>query len=121
MPDMQHARTLPGAVEWRGKLIVAGGYLFRCARVVSFVEAYNPLTGEWEEMAPLNYVRGAPVLVVCDGYLLCFGGYDEYEKGIVSAEQYSPTHGRLWMRLGSYVTVMQLWLLCHINLSLNTK
>ena len=90
MPDMLHARTEPGVVEWQGKLLVAKGYAGVDSDGVSFEEACGPLAGRWEAIAPLHCARGHPSLVVYNGCLMCFGVSDEH--AILSPDPYNPTH-----------------------------
>ena len=99
LPDTNSYHINSGAVEWQGKLVVAGGDDFDDQWDT---EIYDPTTAEWRDMAPLKYIHIQPMLMVCGGRLMAFGrGFldadddssDDMDIGelphIFIAEQYS--------------------------------
>ena len=89
LPDMILPRIRPGVAMWRGKLVVAGGrYLSESSRNFDCVEAYDPLAGTWQGMAPLRHARSSPSLVVYEGSLIIVSGTGIGGRFVGEVEQY---------------------------------
>ena len=96
--EMNRPRGLPmGTVLPDGRVLVAGGILYRDRDAVESAEIYDPRTGRWMETASMSSKRGlASLTLLPDGRVLVAGGVDGKEP-VASAEIYDPGSGT-WSR-----------------------
>lgn len=76
-----------------GDVLVAGGY-DSSANPPNFPDAeiYNPQTGLWTPISPMNSARAAAIaLRLEDGRVMVIGGFDENFNVLASAEIYDPS------------------------------
>lgn len=75
-------------VALSGRLFVIGGWNTRTS-VQNSVECFDPMTDEWQTVAPMHHARRNPVAQVSNGFIYVLGG--EY-KGVPyqSIEKYNP-------------------------------
>lgn len=80
-----------------GKVLVVGGYIPGISPVsLSSAELYDPLTGLWTPVGPLNNARnGHTATLLDDGHVLVVGGYSG-----LNAELYDPVTG-IWTPTGA--------------------
>ena len=92
--DMNSPRGLPmGTVLPDGRVLVAGGILYRDSGAIESAEVYDPRTGQWTETASMSTKRGlASLTQLPDGRVLAAGGVDGKEP-VASAEVYDPGSG----------------------------
>ncbi|XP_056651673.1 kelch domain-containing protein 7A isoform X1 [Monodelphis domestica] len=86
----------PEAISWGCSLCSLFNYLFVVAgcpraggQASNRMFCYNPLTGIWREMCPLNQARPHCKLVVLDGYMYAIGG-----ECLYTVERYDPRQDR---------------------------
>ena len=92
--EMNSPRGLPmGTVLPDGRVLVAGGILYRDTGAIESAEIYDPRTGQWTETASMSTKRGLASLTrLPDGRVLAAGGVDGKEP-VASAEIYDPGSG----------------------------
>ncbi len=96
--EMNSPRGLPmGTVLPDGRVLVAGGLLYRDKGAIESAEIYDPRTGQWTETESMSTKRGLASLTrLPDGRVLAAGGVDGKEP-VASAEVYDPASGT-WSR-----------------------
>lgn len=92
-----------------GRIFVIGGTNENW-EAVSTVETYDPLTNEWETMAPLLQERQSSAVCASKGYIYALGGRNG-EVFIDSIERYDPSEDS-WMLVGfvRFVNGMKLFM-----------
>lgn len=71
---LSRARAGHGATDWNGTLVVVGGEVLGTGETLTSVEAYDPATDRWVEIAPLPVpLHGVAVAAVGD-QLYALGG-----------------------------------------------
>ncbi|XP_044527230.1 kelch domain-containing protein 7A [Gracilinanus agilis] len=90
------ANLPPEAISWGCSICSLFNYLFVVAgcqraggQASNRMFCYNPLTGIWREMCPLNQARPHCKLVVLDGYMYAIGG-----ECLYTVERYDPRQDR---------------------------
>ncbi len=83
-----------------GKLIVTGGTKNLFPAVAS-AEIYDPVTGKWKLLSPMNDARyGHAAVELSDERVLVAGGEDSQGNWVFTSELYNPASNR-WTRTGS--------------------
>jgi N-acetylneuraminic acid mutarotase len=87
------------------KLYVIGGRPGPDAGNVHVVERYNPATGRWRRLAPLNTATSGAAAGVADGRVVVFGGekLDGSDETIPATEAYDPATDA-WTNLTDMLT-----------------
>ena len=76
-----------------GKILIAGGFGKRF-KVLKTVEVYDPVSGEWQIVADMNFPRAEHSAVLLqDGRILVTGGRDENYAPTFSTEIFDPKLG----------------------------
>lgn len=85
-----------------GRLLLTGGLTnISPAAVVPTAEIFDPATGKWTLLAPMNEARYGHVAVVLNnGFVLVAGGKDKQANWIYTSELYDPANDR-WTKTGS--------------------
>ena len=92
-PRDGHTATLLG----NRKVLVAGGTA-DFEKVLASAELYDPVTGSWSTLAPMQHARvSASAVLLESGLLLVAGGWDG--EGVRTAELYDPATGA-WTETG---------------------
>ena len=94
--SLQYARRYAGACTVDGKIYVFGGCqeVRNAANLITMVglkytEMYDPATGEWTGMSPMNFARFRMASAVLDGKIYVFGGTDGVNDH-ATIERYDP-------------------------------
>jgi len=77
-----------------GRVLVIGGFNLHPAgeESLSSCEIYNPMTGEWQQAAPLNHSRGNHKAILLDnGNVIVIGGQKLWGDPVLMTEIYDPT------------------------------
>ncbi|PSN38305.1 hypothetical protein C0J52_19160 [Blattella germanica] len=98
--DMLSPRKNFGLVATNGKLFAIGG-MDRQGRVLSSVERFDPVTGDWEEVAPLETGRMGLAATKFRDFIWVAGGMTACKKRPLSrnVERYDPQHNILYRML----------------------
>eukprot|EP00667_Euglena_gracilis_P010517 EG_transcript_10717 len=100
LPPMAEKRSRPGAVVWRDRLVVLGGYNNEHGSLSS-VEMFDPLTRAWQSLPPMQTPRIGCRAVVFDGDIVVLGGFATSNSSEYRAvERFDARAGR-WERLPS--------------------
>ena len=78
LSPMINARSDAGAVSYKGKIWIVGGY--NGTTYLQSVERYSPATDTWEEMADLNLARGGLGCAVLNNRLFAIGGFSYFAR-----------------------------------------
>ncbi|KAH6947402.1 hypothetical protein HPB50_018807 [Hyalomma asiaticum] len=76
-----------GVAVLQGKIYVCGGY--DGATFLQTTEAFDPVTQQWQFVAPMNVTRSRVALVANCGRLFAVGGYDGVSN-LSTVEIYDP-------------------------------
>ncbi len=71
-----------------GLLYVVGG-MSELGVELRTVEAYNPVTQEWRQLARMATPRAYVGVAVLDDYIYAVGGWNEARRALRTAERYS--------------------------------
>ncbi|KAH7978244.1 hypothetical protein HPB49_004906 [Dermacentor silvarum] len=86
-----------GVAVLQGKIYVCGGY--DGATFLQTAEAFDPVTQQWQFVAPMNVTRSRVALVANCGRLFAVGGYDGVSN-LSTVEIYDPEADH-WMPIAS--------------------
>lgn len=76
-----------GVVEHHGLIYIVGGCT-HSQRHLHDLLCYNPVTGEWQNLAPMLTPRSQMGVAVLDGFLYVVGGTNRHNV-LTSVERYS--------------------------------
>ncbi|WP_240741615.1 NPCBM/NEW2 domain-containing protein [Deinococcus sp. KSM4-11] len=92
--DMPHPRQHMGSVVLGGKIYAVGGQIHHDANLTTenYVEAYDPATDRWTEVAPLPLARShiANSTFVLEGRIVVAGGESAHDQPIADVSAYDP-------------------------------
>lgn len=61
---------------------------------LTIVESFNPVTKEWEVLAPMNTPRANASVATLNGYIYVMGGFNTRDGDLASVERFSPEEVR---------------------------
>lgn len=99
-----HFNFSMGVVEHLGLIYIVGGCT-HSQRHLHDLLCYNPVTGEWQTLAPMLTPRSQMGVAVLDGFLYVVGGTNRHNV-LTSVERYSFEQ----VKINFIVTQPKLWL-----------
>ena len=104
-PRMRVGRNHVASAVLDGRLYVIGGRPGPAAGNLRVVERYNPATGRWRTLAPLDTATSGAAAAVAGGKVVVFGGekLDGSGETIPATEAYDPATGA-WSDLADMLT-----------------
>jgi hypothetical protein len=102
-PAMPTARGALAVVAFQGRIHAIGGTVDRAGASVATHEAFDPLTGEWETLAPMNRARDHLGAAVIGDRIYAAAGRTGGLSDLTVLEAYDP-EADAWTRLASMPT-----------------
>lgn len=74
---------------------------------LTIVESFNPVTKEWEVLAPMNTPRANASVATLNGYICVMGGFNTRDGDLASVERFSPEEVR--NQHSSFPTIIKIY------------
>mmetsp|Transcript_10526 Transcript_10526/g.14596 ORF Transcript_10526/g.14596 Transcript_10526/m.14596 type:complete len:337 (+) Transcript_10526:149-1159(+) len=101
LPDRPGPAVENAAVtQLDGKVIVAGGSTEAFTGSIKLAHEYDPNTGNWSTLPPMQVARGGVTAQSLNGKVYVIGGMDDDSTSLSSVESYDPVE-KTWRIIGS--------------------